>query len=233
MNCIIIDDEPLAREGIQNLVKDNDSLQLKAAFSNAADATTYLQTHTIDLVFLDIEMPETNGLEFAKSIPQQTLVIFTTAYPQYALDSYEVEAIDYLLKPVSKDRFDKAVQKAAQYLRLLGSLQSTFDSVVENHVIVKSERRFHKILFDDILFIAGLRDYVVIYTKTEKILTGMNLKTMHGKLPAAQFIRPSKSYVVNKDAIVSFDSTTIYINDHELPIGKTYQAEFYKHFLKK
>lgn len=233
MNCIIIDDEPLARDGMKNLITENRSLHLVAAFNSTAAARGFLQTNTIDLIFLDIELPDENGLHFAKIIPDDTLVIFTTAYPQYALESYEVDAIDYLVKPIAYERFEQAVNKAVQYQKLLESQQNTFESIAENHVIIKADRRFHKILFDDILFIAGLKDYSVLYTSTDKILTGLNLKTMHSKLPNNKFIRVSKSYVVNKDAISSFDSSTIMINEHEVPIGKIYQAEFYNYFLKK
>ncbi|MBW8682864.1 LytR/AlgR family response regulator transcription factor [Chitinophaga rhizophila] len=232
MKCIIIDDEPLAREGIKILVTHFPDLQLEKQFGNIVDAREYIAHHEVDLIFLDIELSGDNGLDFARSLPEKIMVIFTTAYPDYAAESYEVEAIDYLLKPVSRERFEKAILRAQQSSRMLSALKNSVERIGDNYLIIKADGKFHKLMHDDIQFIVGLKDYVVIHTLHEKYLTGMNLKNIHNKLPLTRFMRVSKSYVVNKDKVTSFDYNTIYIKDHEIPIGKMYQKEFFDLFFK-
>lgn len=233
MKCIIIDDEPLAREGMQNLVAAQPNLQLQESFNSAESAARFLENNVVDLIFLDIQMPNENGLDFAKAVPQNTLVIFTTAFPQYALESYEVDAVDYLVKPISPERLSRAVQRAEQYWKMLQVSKDSFESVDSDHIVVRSDRKNVKIMFDDILFIAGLKDYVIIHTAAKKFITWMNLRTIHGKLPKRKFLRASKSYIVNKDLIYTFDSNTVYIQDQEIPIGKAFQAEFFAAFNEK
>ena len=232
MNCIIVDDEPLAREGMLLLLQGIPGLTINGCFNSAKKARDYLQDNTADLIFLDIEMPGTNGLDFAASVPKETLVIFTTAYSQYALKSYEVDAIDYLVKPVIKERLEKAVSKAFAYKNLLGR-RGTTESMESDFMLIKAERRYHKILFKDILYIEGLKDYVVIYVEDNKIITAMNLKTIHAHLDAARFARVSKSYVVNIGYIDSFDNHTIYIKNAEVPIGDVFRKDFLELYLGK
>jgi DNA-binding LytR/AlgR family response regulator len=232
MNCIIVDDEPLAREGMLLLLQGIPGLTINGCFNSAKKARDYLQNNTADLIFLDIEMPGTNGLDFAASVPKDTLVIFTTAYSQYALKSYEVDAIDYLVKPVIKERLEKAVSKAFAYKNLLGR-RGTTESMESDFMLIKAERRYHKILFKDILYIEGLKDYVVIYVEDNKIITAMNLKTIHAHLDAARFARVSKSYVVNIGYIDSFDNHTIYIKNAEVPIGDVFRKDFLELYLGK
>lgn len=231
MNCIIVDDEPLAREELQTMVKELSELEVSAVFSNALSALEFLKTNTVDLIFLDIEMPKLNGLEFAAQISGQTLIIFTTAYTHYALKSYELDALDYLLKPIEPSRLEKAIQKSLTYKKLLTeSAKNTFEGSNEDFLMIKSERRYHKINFKNIRFIEGLKDYVVIYTQKEKLITAMNLKNIHQKLPAQTFLRVSKSYVVNVSFIDSFDNHTIYIDDFEIPIGEVYKHDFFEKY---
>ncbi len=227
MNCIIIDDEPLAAEGLAGLIGQNPMLTLKQVFYGTQGVREYIEKENVDLIFLDIEMPDETGLEFAKHVAEHTLIIFTTAYPQYALDSYEVEAIDYLLKPISKERFSRAVQRGQQYHDLLKESKTDVDQVQEDYLLIRADRRFIKVQFSDILFISSLKDYVIIHTTTTRIITWMNLKTIHSKLPAHRFIRVSKSYVVNKEQITNFDNNKIYIQDQDIPIGKAYQSDFF------
>lgn len=174
-------------------------------------------------------------MEFAESITEKTLIIFTTAYSQYALKSYEVDAIDYLVKPVIKNRLEKAVKKAFAYGELLSSKEgkSTLESLDSDYMLVKSDRKFHKILFKDILYIEGLKDYVVIYVNDSKIITAMNLKTIAQHLPETTFIRVSKSYLVNSTYIDSFDNHTIYIKNTEIPIGEVFRKKFLDQYLGK
>jgi DNA-binding LytR/AlgR family response regulator len=185
MTCIIIDDEPLARQGLQLLLQNLSAVTIKATFSNAIDAGTYLQKEMADIIFLDINMPELNGMDFVKSLLNRPLVIFVTAYPQYALDSYDLDAVDYLVKPVRLERLIKAVNKADLYLKVLnpGAENSLIESIEQDYVFIKADRKFTKVFFKDILYIEGLKDYVVIKMADKKIVTAMNIKTIAGQLP--------------------------------------------------
>lgn len=234
MTCIIVDDEPLAREEMQSLIQEVSEVKILGCFSNAVAALEFIMVNTVDLIFLDIQMPRVTGLEFAEKIPKNILIIFTTAYPQYALKSYELDAIDYLLKPMDKFRLEKAINKAIVYKKLLSDSdeQTSFEKSTETFLIIKSDRRFYKIDFVDIRFIEGLKDYVVIYTKNLKLITAMNLKNIHQKITSDIFSRVSKSYVVNMNAITSFDNHTIYIDEFEIPLGEVYKNEFLKKYLK-
>ena len=235
MTCIIVDDEPLAREAIQLLVRKIKDLQLLDSFSNANAASAYLDEHEVDLIFLDIQMPGITGIEFAKTISQKTLVIFTTAYSEFALDSYEVEAIDYLIKPVRFDRFQKAVEKAQAYFKLLEADHSNnnIEKIAADYFFVKADRKTFKIFFKDILYIEGLKDYVVLHTEERKIITAMNVKTIHAQLPNKLFVRTSKSYIVNVQHISSFDNNTVFIQQSEIPIGDIYRNYFFEEFVAK
>ncbi|MBB6499858.1 LytR/AlgR family response regulator transcription factor [Pedobacter cryoconitis] len=229
MNCIIVDDEPLARAEMEALINEVSSIEILGSFSNALTALDFLKSNQVDLVFLDIEMPMVTGLDFAAQLPGATLIIFTTAYAQYALKSYEFDAIDYLLKPVDKHRLDKAIKKAEAYQKLLSDSpeRNTIEGNTKEFLLIKSDRRFHRIKFEDIRFIEGLKDYVVIHLAGQKLITAMNLKTFHQKIPQDVFLRVSKSYVVNKNYIESFDYHTIYIGGSEIPLGEVYKKEFF------
>jgi len=233
MNCIIVDDEPLAREGMLLQLQDVAGITITGSFNGVKKAREFMQDNKVDLIFLDIQMPGVTGLEFASTIPKETLVIFTTAYSQYALQSYEVEAIDYIVKPVNKERLYKAVQKAIGYHELLSGQNASMESMDAEFMLIKSERRYHKILFKDILYVEGLKDYVVIYIEDNKVITAMNLKTIHSHLNPALFARVSKSYLVNINHIDSFDNHTIYIKNSEIPIGDVFRKDFLELYLGK
>jgi DNA-binding LytR/AlgR family response regulator len=230
MNCIIVDDEPLGRKAIQLLVKETPTLKLLGSFGDADTAGAFMLENPVDLVFLDIRMPGADGIEFAKTIPKETLVIFTTAYPEYAVDSYELDAIDYLLKPVELARFQKAVEKACDYLLLLSekSQKNQVETVTQNHIFVKSDRRFYRVLFENILFIEGLKDYIIIQTNDRKIITKITIKAIQEQLPPDIFMRVNKSYIVNLNRIEAFDVYDIFIGKHELAIGNTYKDAFFE-----
>lgn len=235
MTCIVIDDEPLAREAVQLLVSQRKDLQLLDSFSSANAASGFLLENSVDLIFLDIKMPGINGIDFAKTIPQKTLVIFTTAYSEFALNSYEVEAIDYLIKPIRIERFQRAVEKANSYHKLLAfdNTNSNIETIADDYFFVKADRKTFKIFFNDILFIEGLKDYVVLNTKERKIITAMNIKTIHEQLPNKLFVRISKSYIINIRHITSFDNNTVYIDKDEIPIGNVYRSYFFDEFVTK
>lgn len=232
MKCIIVDDEPLAREEMSNLVQEISALEIVGEFSSAIGAMEFLKNNAVDLLFLDIEMPTINGLDFAQSLSTDKLVILTTAYNQYALQGYELDAIDYLLKPIKKERLAKAITKAIAYQKLLTfhEQKNTFEASNDNSILIKSDRKYYKITFDEVKFIEALKDYVVIYTRNNKLITAMNLKTIHQKLNSELFIRVSKSYLINMSFIDSFDSHTIYIDDAEIPIGEIYRNDFFQKY---
>ena len=235
MNCIIVDDEPLARIAIQKLVCQTENLETLASF-NGADATReFLAKNTVDIVFLDIQMPGVNGIEFARTIPKNTLVVFTTAFHEFASESYEVDAIDYLIKPVKLERFQKAVEKAHTYCKLFHTdgINSNIENITTDYIFVRSERRIFKVHFSDILYIEGLKDYVIIYLATQKVITLMNIKTIHELLPKSFFVRVSKSYIINVNNIDSVDNNTVYIGENEIPIGNIYRDYFFNEFVTK
>lgn len=189
MNCIIVDDEPLAREAMKLLIEESDNLRLIGSFNSAATASDFMEQQGVDLVFLDIQMPGITGIEFARTISKKTLVIFTTAYTEYALDSYEVDAIDYLIKPVEAERFQKAVDKALSYHSLLlkEEKEAIETIVAAEYFFVKAERRYFKVNFSDILFIEGLKDYVILQLNDQRIITRMSLKAIFDLLPKSVF----------------------------------------------
>jgi len=228
MKCIIVDDEPLARNAIQRHIANMPVLTLIGHFSNTANVGKFLRENDVDLIFLDIEMPGVNGIDFAKTISQNTLVIFTTAYPQYALDSYEVDAVDYLVKPIELERFKKAANKAISYHSLLhGKEKEIIENIENDYIFVKSDKRFSKVHFNEILFIEGLKDYVIIQTRNKRIITRMYLKIIQEQLPQ-YFFRVNKSYIVNIENIEAFDNNDLYIETHEITIGNTYRESLLK-----
>ena len=234
MNCILVDDEPLAREGLENMLAKVASVKLTKSFSNALDANHFLSNNQVDLIFLDIEMASMNGLDFAKSLVTKPLIIFITAYPQYALDSFEVDAVDYLVKPIRVERLLKAINKAGSYLSLLQQKAKDDEVTIgDDYVFVKADRKFVKLFFHEILFIEGLKDYVIIHVENSKVLTAMNIKTILARLPGKLFARVSKSFIVNTSHISSADSNAVYIKDEEIAIGDNYREAFFKDFIER
>lgn len=235
MTCIIVDDEPLAREAIQMLTEQFSQLELIGSFNGPKAAENFLLENKTDLIFLDIQMPGVNGIEFARTIPKETLVIFTTAFSEFATDSYEVDAIDYLIKPVKAERFAKAVEKASSYLKLLKAdySQNNIENVTDDYFFVKADRKMFKVYFKNILYVEGLKDYVVMHTEGQKVITGMNIKTIYDQLPKSMFVRVSKSYVININHVDSVDNNTVYIGRGEIPIGNIYRDFFFNEYVTK
>ncbi|WP_261511817.1 LytR/AlgR family response regulator transcription factor [Chryseobacterium paludis] len=235
MNCIILDDEPLAREAIEMLINQNDDLDLIGSFNSPEAVTNFIERNTVELIFLDIQMPGINGIEFSRTIPKETFVIFTTAYSEFATESYEVDAIDYLIKPVKLERFQKAVEKVRTYSKLFKAdyANNNIEQVADTFFFVKAERRIFKVYFDNILFIQGLKDYVVMHTDNQKLITAINIKTIYDQLPKNMFVRVSKSYIINVKYIDSVDNNTVYIGTNEIPIGSIYKDFFFSEFVTK
>ncbi|MBD0725854.1 DNA-binding response regulator [Flavobacterium sp. L1I52] len=235
MNCIIVDDEPLAREAVQMLIEQTDTLKLLGAFNGPENAMQFISNNSVDLVFLDIQMPGINGIDFAKAIPASTFVIFTTAFSEFALESYEVDAIDYLIKPIKPERFQKAIDKVFIYSKLISAdlENNQIEDFTDDYFFVKADRRMFKVYFNDIQYIEGLKDYVVIHKENQKIVTAMNIKTIHENLPKSLFVRVSKSYIINVNSIESIDNNTVYIGKNEIPIGTVYRDFFFNEYVSK
>jgi len=234
MRCIIVDDEPIARMGVEMLVKRIPSLELVGSFESAETASEFIVENIVDLIFLDIRMPGISGIEFAQTIPKTTLVIFTTAFAEFAVDSYEVDAVDYLVKPIKPKRFEKAVEKAIGYHSMLLSEEKNIDvqQVETESIFIKSDRRFFKVSFEDILFIEGLKDYVIIQKEDQRLITHLNLKNIHELLPQDRFLRVNRSYIVNKKHIDSFSNNDVFIRNYEIAISNFYRDTFFKELMK-
>jgi DNA-binding LytR/AlgR family response regulator len=233
IRCIIIDDEPLARKGLKEYINDVDFLQPEAEFSNPLKAAKLLSEGTIQLIFLDIQMPRISGLEFFKTLQHAPPVIFTTAYPQYALDGFELNALDYLVKPISFERFLKAAMKAKEYYEVRA--RNIFDphtSNKENFFFVKADNKLVKIFFDDILYVEALQNYVSIHTRVKKYITYLTFKSVEEYLPADQFIKTHKSYIASLSKIDNIDGNDIRIGEYHIPISRTTKDEVMERLLK-
>ena len=220
--CIIVDDEPLAIEVIKSHLKKFIDIEIKSTCNNAIEAFEILKKQNIDLMFLDIQMPQLTGLDFLKSLNKPPKVIITTAYREYALDGYELDVMDYLLKPISFERFMKAIDKY---------YQSTFDSITvsdnttsqDSYIYVKAEKKIVKILLQDILFIESLKDYVQIHTTKKFIIAKNQIGHLEEKLPTDKFIRIHKSFIVSISKIDALTASTIEIKNKILPIGRSFK----------
>ncbi len=237
IRCLIVDDEPLALQVLEDYISKISFLQLVKATTNPIEALTLVQDKAADLVFLDVQMPELTGIQFLRIANGKVKVILTTAYPQYALEGYELDVIDYLLKPIAFDRFYKAVQKAQAVLQPAQaaaspvqpeSVQPKQQDLLSDFIFVKTEHKIQKVYLNDILFIEGLKDYISIFTPAERIITLQNMKKMEDALPAKYFIRVHKSYIVSINKIDSIERSRIFIGDKIIPVGDTYRDEFFK-----
>lgn len=211
-------------------------LEVVGEFNHALEANNFLSANEVDLMFLDIEMPGLSGLDFLRSLKKRPLVILTTAYPQYALESYELDAVDYLVKPIRLDRFIKAVNKAKELhdlLQLAGQTASV--EIAQDYIYIKADRKYIKVFFKDIAFIKGMKDYVLLYAGRDKIITAMNIKTIHEQLPPSIFARVSKSHIVNINFIQAIDQDSIQLRgdvQEEIPLGDTYRDDFITRYVK-
>ena len=220
IRCIIVDDEPVARKVLREFVEQIHFLELTGEFENALKTETFLKDKQTDLVFLDIEMPKLTGLELLKKLPVKPLIILTTAFPQYALEGYELDIIDYLLKPIAFSRFLKAVQKSKEYIEMKGSASRVPDP---GWLFVRSEKRIEKIELKDILYIESLGNYVNIRTESKNIIAYLTLKSIETQLPPDDFIKIHQSFLVSFSRINAIEGNHIKIKDANLPISRNYR----------
>lgn len=224
-NCIIIDDEPLARKGLKEYIDDTGFLNLVGEYDSPLKATEIIARGDVDLIFLDIQMPKITGLEFFRSLQQAPPVIFTTAYPQYALDGFELNALDYLVKPVSFDRFLKAALKAKDYYELRNQNKNSGAAIASSYLFVKVDGKLVKVLYDDILFVEAVQNYVMIHTKEKKLMTYLTFHSIEEFLPSALFIKTHKSYLAAVSKIQSIEGNSIHIGDYAIPISRNLKEE--------
>ncbi|WP_162054774.1 LytR/AlgR family response regulator transcription factor [Pontibacter pamirensis] len=235
LRCIAVDDEPLALDIIESYISKLPFLQLIRTCSSATEAMQVLQEEKVDLMFLDIEMPELTGIQFLNILKNQPLIIFTTAYPDYALEGFNQDAVDYLLKPIPFDRFLKAVTKAQERLQRNGKASEATPAAPVAHapqehdfMFVKADYKTIRVDFKDILWIEGLKDYIIIQTKDQKIITLLSMNKMMEKLSDAKFLRVHRSFIVSLQKIDSIEKSRIRIGNKEIPIGEVYKEQFLK-----
>ncbi len=228
LSCMIVDDEPMALNLVESYVEKTPFLKLKKKCSSAIDALQYIKTETVDVLFLDIQMPDLTGLEFSKMLPKHTRVIFTTAFDEYALEGFKVEALDYLLKPFDYAEFLSAANKALEWFTLVKGNSQTSVSDKKEFLFVKSEYKQVRIKLSDVLYFEGLKDYIKIWLKDnpKAILTLMSLKSLEEELPQSEFMRVHRSFIVSLKNIEVIERSQIIINKQRITVSEQYRPKF-------
>ncbi len=227
LKCIVVDDEPLAIQLLSDYIEKTEALELVNTFSNPIEALQFIQENLVDLIFLDVQMPELTGIQFMKILNQKYEIILTTAYEQYAIDGFDHNAVDYLLKPISYERFFKAIQKVLDRLKTEEPVNQQVSTPQESYIFVKSEYRVQKVDLNDIYYLEGLGDYVAIHTPNGKILTLENMKQLETRLPDTGFMRVHKSFIISFSKIEYIERNRIIIKDQRIPISDTYKKSFW------
>jgi DNA-binding LytR/AlgR family response regulator len=228
IKCIIVDDEPLAIEIVESYVQKVEQLQLVSTFRNAVSAFTFLQQHSVDLIFLDIQMPKLSGIDFLKTLKHPPKVIFTTAFREYALEGFELEIVDYLLKPIPFDRFLKAVAKVLHQPSPVPGNPVKQEVISDNYVYFKVDKKMIKTKMADVLYIESIKDYVKVITSGKEIVTQQKISYLEESLPRAQFLRIHRSFIVNLEKIDAYSATDVEIGKHNIPIGRNYKNDVMK-----
>src|SRR3954470_3777270 len=225
LTCIAIDDEPLALELLEDNISKVPYLELQGLFSNPLEAMKYLQQQKADLVFLDIQMPGITGLQFIQSVPQKPMFILITAYEKYALEGFNLDVVDYLVKPVAIARFMKACNKAWELNQLKTKQRETSPEAQVEYFFINVDYSLLKVVFKDIMYVEGLKDYIKIHLKssTKPIVARMSMKSIEEQLPASIFIRVQKSYIVSKEYVTAIRKNSIFIGNIEIPVGDNYR----------
>lgn len=229
LKCLIVDDEPIGREILENFVKEIDSLEVIAVCEDAFEALKILESNQVDLLISDIQMPKVNGLELVRSLPSPPVIIFVTAHDQFAVNSFELGVADYLLKPVSFDRFLKAINKAKQQIEMHRNVLIHSNAEMVDYIFIKANNKLNKIGYEKILYIESLRDYVKVFTTTNEILiTYSSMKSIEEKLPLNQFVRIHISYLISINSVKAVNGNMVeLINGKSLPVSKGYKKGFF------
>ncbi len=231
LNCLIIDDEPIARRLLKEYIEETDFLHFAGAAENPLKATGLISDLQIDLIFLDINMPKMSGMEFLRSMPNLPMVILTTAYGQYALEGFELDVVDYLVKPFSLERFLKAGQKALE-LKLLRDRHTSEDKPVADYFFVKCDGRIEKIIYDELIYVEAMSNYIILHTANGKLIAYLTIKKILESLPAEQFLQVHKSFIVNANRINSIEGNMLYLGDARVTMGSSYSNDVLNRVLK-
>jgi len=238
INCIIVDDEPKAITVLEMYIRKIDYLYLRGSYTNSIYALNFVNEEHVDLIFLDINMPDLSGIEFINSLSVKPMIIFTTAYSEYAVESYNIDAVDYLLKPILFPRFLRAVNRAKLMLEFKERMKTDPDTANgindgSETIFLKSGTRTHQIELDDIYYVEGARNYLFVFTKEGRIMTLMRMKDLENQLPPKRFIRVHKSYIVALKHIKSIEKHQITVLNRQIPIGRNYREMFLREISKK
>jgi DNA-binding LytR/AlgR family response regulator len=224
LNCLIIDDEPIARQGLEEHVQEIEFLNCIASCENALKASTYLNKQKIDLLYLDIHMPKVTGIDFLKSLKNPPLTIITTAYSDYALEGYTLDVIDYLVKPITFERFLKASQKALEFFQLKTNAANCSTSQAD-YFFVRCDRKFEKVFFRDVSYVEGLQNYAVIHLHDRKLITYITLTSLENQLPKDEFLKVHKSFLISVPHVQAIEGDEIIIDDARIPISRNLREQ--------
>ncbi|OJJ21537.1 DNA-binding response regulator [marine bacterium AO1-C] len=222
IKCLIVDDEPLAIKILEQYIADLENLELVASCRSATKALTYLEKEAVDVIFLDIQMPQITGMALAKNLQNPPKIVFTTAYRDFAVESYEVNAVDYLVKPISFERFFQAIQKLKTSA---GALQSTPLQASSETLLIKADKKQFVIKLSDIQYIESIKDYVIVHTPHQDLVSYQTMQQVIGALPITDFLRIHRSFIINLNHLKAFNHSYVFIADNEIPIGRTYKEE--------
>ena len=229
IKTLIVDDEPLALDILETFIAKMPNLELVARCNNALEGIEALKNHEVDLMFLDIQMPQITGIEFLRSLRNPPAVVFTTAFPDFALEGFELDAVDYLLKPISMDRFMNAVSKATERITIRKQGTDTIEEIGDDYFFVKADKKLIKVNFSDIIYIEGLKDYVIIRQENSRVIALQTMKSLEDKLHSSNFRRVHRSYIVNLGKVLALDGNTLEVMEKGqvkvIPIGKNYRDE--------
>ncbi|MDP9076913.1 MAG: LytTR family DNA-binding domain-containing protein [Bacteroidota bacterium] len=231
LKCLVIDDEPIARKLLQEYIEETDFLQLVGTAENPLKATGLINKMEVDLIFLDINMPKMNGLDFLRSVNNLPMVIMTTAYGQYALDGFEMAVIDYLVKPFSLERFLKASQKALE-LHALKQRKPNIPEAAPDHIFVKCDGKIEKVMLNDLVYIEAMANYITLYTTTDKLVVYLTIKGILEKLPAEKFIQVHKSHIVNLGFVSTIEGSMLHVGKTKITVGQSFYDDVMNAVLK-
>jgi DNA-binding LytR/AlgR family response regulator len=223
IKCLIVDDEPLSRKVLKSYILDHPDLELLGVCKDALEAMEFVEKRGVELLFLDINMPKLSGINFYKALRKKPEVIFTTAYPEYAVEGFDLEALDYLLKPIAFERFLKSVQKAREKLRSHHPVASEPD-----HIMLKADRKMYRTLFEEVMYFEALGDYVKVHLKDKTIIVTITLKKLLMELPSTRFVRTHKSYIINIQHVRYLEGNQLNVHGQMVPIGQAYREEVQK-----
>ncbi len=231
ISCLVIDDEPVARKGLALYVEQTPFLELVGTCKSALEATAIVHEQEVDLLFLDIQMPELSGIDFMKSLDQPPAVIFTTAYRDYAIEGFELNALDYLVKPISFQRFLKAANKAQSHFEMLRQQSPVATSTKDDYFFIKSDGQFIRIKLEDVLYFESEKDYVFIYTRQKRYLTLLSLKQLEKELPEDRFLRVHRSFIISLDKVELMEGNQVLIADRKIPVSRTLHETIYNRLI--